>query len=273
MAERPRRPRSMVGHLVAATARSFSATGRMAVLQTAGAALLVVCEAVGALILLDRFGGIGGWTASEVLLLFGLADAGLGLGMLAADPLEPPTFSQLLRDGRFDQVLTRPISPLLFVVATDIQIRYLGRFAAGWVIATIALVTSGAAVSIAAVALMVLATVAMAVTVAALLVIGASITMFTIEGTEVLNAFTYGGATMAGWPLQIYSGALRAVFVWAVPVGVSVYVPTLWILGRDGPSGAGRWMLPLVPLLVAAFCGAAALSWRVGLRRYTGVGA
>ncbi len=263
----------MVGHLAAATARSFAATGPMAVLQTLGAGILVVSEAVGALILLDRFGGIGGWTASEVLLLFGLADAGLGLGLLAADPLEPPTFSQLLRDGRFDQVLTRPMSPLLFVVATDIQIRYLGRFAAGSVIAAIALVTSGAPVSIPAVALMMSATVAMALTVVAVLVIGASITMFTIEGTEVLNAFTYGGATMAGWPLQIYSGALRAIFVWAVPVGASIYLPTLWILGRDGPAGADRWMLPLVPLLVTAFCGAAALSWRAGLRRYTGVGA
>ncbi len=245
----------------------------MGVLQTLGAGVLVLSEAVGALILLDRFGGIGGWSASEVLLLFGLADAGLGIGMLAADPLEPPTFSQLLRDGRFDQVLTRPISPLLFVVSTDIQIRYVGRVAAGAVIAAIALATSGAAVTPGAVALMALAAVAMGVTVTAILTIGAAITMFTIEGTEVLNAFTYGGATMAGWPLQIYSGALRAVFVWAVPVGVSVYLPTLWILGRDGPAGAGRWMLPLVPVLVATFCAGAALSWRIGLRRYTGIGA
>lgn len=262
-----------MAHLVSATARSFSATGRMAVLQTLGAGLLVACEAAGALILLDRFDGIGGWTASEVLLLFGLADAGLGIGMLVADPLEPPTFSQLLRDGRFDQVLTRPISPLLFVVSTDVQIRYLGRVVAGVVIAVVALGTSGAAITPAAGALMALSAIAMGVTVAAILTVGAAITMFTIEGTEVLNAFTYGGATMAGWPLQIYSGVLRAVFVWAVPVGVSVYVPTLWILGREGPSGAGRWMLPLVPLLVATFCGAAALSWRAGLRRYTGAGA
>ncbi len=263
----------IVPHLVGATARSFSATGRLGLLQTLGAGMLVISEAVGALILLDRFGGIGGWTASEVLLLFGLADAGLGVGMLVADPLEPPTFSQLLRDGRFDQVLTRPISPLIFVVSTDIQIRHIGRVVAGGVIALVALATSGAPITPAAIALMVLATAAMGVTVAAILTIGAAITMFTIEGTEVLNAFTYGGATMAGWPLQIYAGALRAVFVWAVPVGVSVYLPTLWILGRDGPSGAGRWMLPLVPVLVAAFCAFAAVSWRAGLRRYTGVGA
>ena len=267
--------RSSIGigpDLARATVRSFSADWRLNLLRTGGAALLVITEAIGALILLHRFDGIGGWTTSEVLLLFGVADAGLGLGMLAADPLEPKTFSQLLRDGRFDQVLTRPMSPLVWVVATDIQVRYVGRMAAGAVIAAIALVTSGAAITLAAVALLGLAIVAMGVTVMAILTIGAAITMYTVEGTEVLNAFTYGGSMMAGWPLQIYAGALRAVFVWAVPVGVSVYVPVLWVLGRDGPPGAGRAMLALVPVLVTLFCAVAAGAWRVGLARYTGTG-
>lgn len=272
MVESLRRSFGPVPHLVAATIRAFSATGRMSVFQTIGSATLVVSEAIGAVVLLEQFDGIGGWTTSEVLLLFGIADAGLGLGMLVADPLEPPTFSQLLRDGRFDQVLTRPLSPLVWVVATDIQIRYVGRVVAGLVVAVVALATSGASLTIAAAALVISSTVAMGVTVAAVLTIGAAITMYTIEGTEVLNAFTYGGATMAGWPLQIYAGALRAVFVWAVPVGVSVYVPTLWILGREGPGGAQRWMLGLVPVLVTSFCLGAAAAWRIGLRRYTGVG-
>jgi ABC-2 type transport system permease protein len=273
VAESVRASVGIAPHLVRATVRSFTASWRGSALRTAGAGVLVVTEAIGALILLDRFGGIGGWTTSEVLLLFGLADAGLGLGMLVADPLEPPTFSQLLRDGRFDQVLTRPMSPLVWVVTTDIQIRYLGRFATGVVVAVAALVTSGAAITPAAFALMALSAIAMGVTIAATLTIGAAITMYTIEGTEVLNAFTYGGGALAGWPLQIYSSALRAVFVWAVPVGVSVYVPALWILGREGTPGASRWMLALVPVLVGAFCTVAAGAWRLGLSRYTGSGA
>ena len=273
MADPSGRPGSIVIHLAAATLRSFSAHRRTGLLQMLGAALLVVSEAVAALVLLERFDGIAGWSTAEVLLLFGLADAGLGLGMLVADPLEPPTFSQLLLDGRFDQVLTRPISPLVWVAATDIQIRYVGRIVAGVVVAGASLVASDAPVTVAAVALMLLAVVAMGVTVTAILTIGAAITMYTIEGTEVLNAFTYGGAALAGWPLQIYSGMLRAVFVWAVPVGVSVYVPTLWVLGREGAPGAGRALLPLLPVLVGGFASVAAGAWRIGLRRYTGVGA
>lgn len=259
--------------LVRASVRSFSASLRMNVLRSWGAAMVVFSEAAGVAILLGRFDGIGGWSTAEVLVLVGIADAGLGLGLLIGEGLEPPNFSQLLRDGRFDQILTRPVSPLTWLITTDVQIRNLGRAAGGMIVLAGAGVAAGIDASAVSLALAAVAVVAMTITVVAVLIIGAAITMYTVEGTEVLNAFTYGGAVLAGWPLQIYNSALRATFVWLVPIGLSVYVPTLWLLDRQGPPGAGRWMLGLVPVVVAAFCAVASMAWRVGLRRYSGVGA
>ncbi len=259
--------------LARASVRSFSASRRMNVLRAAGSAVVIWSEVAGVIILLGRTDGIGGWSTAEVLVLLGIADAGLGLGLLLAEPLEPPTFSQLLRDGRFDQVLTRPMPPWLWVVATDLQIRNVGRAVAGLSVLVGAATAADVALTPVNVALATGAVLSMALTVVAVLTIGAAITMWTIDGTEVLNAFTYGGATLAGWPLQIYSGVLRAVFVWAVPVGISVYVPALWLLDRDGIAGAERGMLALVPVLVAAFGLVAACAWRAGLRRYAGAGA
>jgi ABC-2 type transport system permease protein len=255
-----------------ASVRAFSASARMNLLRLSGQAVTVGTEAVGAWILLDRAGGLGGWTTAEVLVLVGIAEAGLGLGMLVCEGLEPPTFSQMLREGRFDQALTRPVAPWLWVVANDIQIRNAGRVLAGVTVLVLAGAHADVGLSPAVLALVLGAVAAMAVTVGAVLTIGAAITMWTIEGTEVLNSFTYGGAALAGWPLHIYSGVLRAAFVWVVPVGAAVYVPTLWLLGRDGIGGADRWMLPLVPVLVAGFCLAAAGAWRAGVRHYAGAG-
>lgn len=258
--------------LASASVRGFSADLSMNLLRVVAQALNIAAEGLGAWFLLDRAGGLGGWSTAEVLVLFGIAEMGLGLGMLVAEPLEPPTFSQLLRDGRFDQALTRPFPPWLWVVATDVQVRNCGRIAAGTVITVGAAIAAGVPLSVANVALVGLAAFAMGAVVAGLLTIGAAFTMWTIEGSEILNAFTYGGATLAGWPLQIYAGALRAVFLWAVPVGAAVYVPTLFLVDRQGPPGAGRSMLVLLPALVAAFCAVAAGIWRAGLRHYTGTG-
>ena len=62
------------------------------------------------------------------------------------------------------------------------------------------------------------------------------------------------------------------MFVWVVPVGLVVYVPALWVLDRPGPAGVDRGLLPLVPLVVLAFCAVAAAAWRAGLARYRGAG-
>lgn len=258
--------------LALASARAFSSSLRGNVLRLLGSTVGVWSEALGVVFLLTRFDGIAGWTTAEVLVLVGIGSAGLGLGMLVGEPLEPPAFSQLLREGRFDQALTRPMSSLVWVVVNDVQIRNAGRVIAGLVITIAAAAAADVPLTPASVGLVVGATLAMAVLVAALLTIGAAITMWTIEGTELLNSFTYGGAALVGWPLQIYASALRAVFLWIVPVGAAVYVPTLWLLDHDGGGVVSRDLLPAVPLLVLGFCGVAALAWKAGLRHHTGAG-
>lgn len=262
---------TIVGDLVVASIRTFSAGLRGNLLRMAGSAVLVVSEAIGIALLVHRFGGIHGWGTGDVLVLLGVADAGLGIGMAIGEPLEPPVFSQLLRDGRFDTALTRPLSPWLWVVANDVQIRNLGRIVAGLGIATAGAVSTGLSASpLTVVALLggVLSTGAVMI---GILTMGAALTMWTIEGTEALNVFTYGGATVAGYPLDIYSSALRAVFVWLVPVGVAVYAPVQRV--ADLPGVLPAHTLWLLPGLIAAFALAAAASWRAGLRHYTGSGA
>lgn len=263
----------VVAFLVGGSVRSLAGGGAGAAFRTLGSALLVASEAVGVGFLVDRAGGVGGWTVAEVLLLLGIADAGLGLGMLAAEPLEPPVFSQQLRDGRFELALTRPVSPLVLLTAGDVQLRNLGRVVAGAGLVVGAWAVDGPPVTAGAVALIGGAALAMGVVVASVLVVGAAITMWTVEGTEVLNAFTYGGATVSGWPLHIFEPALRAVFLWFVPVGLAVYVPVLAALDRDGVGVVGPGLVPVVPVVVIAFAGVARLLWALGLRRYLTVGA
>lgn len=262
----------MVFVLAMASVRAFSSSLRGNGLRMIGSAIGVISEAVGVVFLVDRFGGIASWSTAEVLLLFGIGGAGLRLGMLFGDPLEPPHFSQLLRDGSFDQALTRPMSPLLFVVANDVQVRNVGGALAGIGIVVYAAAEAGLGLTPTVLVTVAGAMLGMAVLVGALLTIGAALTMWTVEGTEVLNSFTYGGATLAGWPLQIYSSALRAVFLWIVPVGAVVYIPTLFLLGREGVGVATDALLPAIPLLVLAFAAIAGAAWRAGLRHHTGAG-
>jgi ABC-type uncharacterized transport system permease subunit len=100
--------------------------------RTVAAGLIVAVEVAGVVLLLDRFGTIGGWRAPEVMLLFGLAFASQGLALTFGNRLEADNLSLLVRKGTFDQVLTRPTSPLGWLVASYVDARFLGGCWPGW---------------------------------------------------------------------------------------------------------------------------------------------
>ena len=94
--------------LAAASVRSTARRPAYLAARTVAAALIVAIEVAGVVLMLDRFGSIGGWRPPEVVLLFGLAFTAQGLALVFGDTLEADKMSELVRRGTFDQVLTPP---------------------------------------------------------------------------------------------------------------------------------------------------------------------
>lgn len=237
-----------------------------------GTGLISLVEAVGVVLLLDRFGSIGGWRAAEVVLLVGLGSCGQALALAVGSRLEPDNISLLLRMGTFDQVLTRPVSPLGWVMSSYVEIRYLGRLLAGIGMLVWAGHRAGVAWTSAHLAVAALAVACCAVVVFAILLAGAALTFYTVQGSEAVNVALFGGPYLSGYPMEIYGSATRFVFTWVLPFGLTVYVPTLTLLGRAGPPGldAGLlWMTPLGAVWVAALT---RIAWRCAIRHYVGAG-
>jgi ABC-2 type transport system permease protein len=242
------------------------------VLRTLGTGLLVATEVVGVVLAVRRFGTLAGWTAPQVVLLVGLGSAGQGLGLAFGDRLEPAFFSEVVRKGSFDQVLTRPTSPLGWMVASYLEVRFLGRVLVG--AGAVAWAAGGAGVGWTLPHLLVAATAVAcsAALVLSICVLGGALTFYTVEGSEVVNIFTYGGVTLSCYPMEIYGSPLRTVFTWLVPFALAVYVPALVLLGRTGPPGLPAALVWVTPLATAVFAGLAGLGWRAGIRHYTGTG-
>ena len=256
-------------------AASVRATARRPVYLAArslAAAMIVAIEVAGVVLMLDRFGSIGGWRPPEVLLLFGLAFTAQGLALVFGDTLEADKMSELVRRGTFDQVLTRPASPLGWVVASYVDTRFLGRALAG--AATVVWATDQAGVDWTAwrAGLAVLAVTCAASIIFGVLMASAGFTCLTVQASEAVNVLLYGGQYLASYPMQIYGSALRFVFVWVVPLGLAIYVPALGILGREGPPGLPAWLAWLSAPVAAAFLSLGGLAWRAGIRHYVGTG-
>lgn len=227
-------------------------------------------ELIAIFVLFTQVSALGGFSAQEVLLIYGLACTAFGLADLAVGQIdELPTF---IRSGEFDVMLLRPLSTLAQLLSADVALRRLGRVAAGllvlgWSLATLDLPWTPARVLLAAATPLVGAVILSAIWVAA-----NSVSFWIVDGREMANSFTYGSSFSTSYPITIYGPWLRRALCYAVPAAFVAYFPALALLGRPDPLGlpaALQWSSPLVAVVAVAVAG---LIWRSGVRHYQGAG-
>jgi ABC-2 type transport system permease protein len=227
-------------------------------------------EFVAILILFRTFPDLGGWRVGEIALLYGLVSIALGLVDMFGSGFE--RVSALVKAGEFDRLLTRPVSPFLQVLASEVQLRRLGRIAQGTL--TIALATRwvGIAWTPGTVGVALAGILSSGVVFLTVWVISAATCFWTVEQSEIQNVFTYGGAELASYPIHIYGRAVQTVFLYAVPLALTSYYPALVILGKPDPLGLPRVLGLLAPATAATFFVVGLGCWRLGLRHYQGTG-
>ena len=213
---------------------------------------------------------LGGWALGEIAILYGIATIGFGLGHLIASGLSG--FSRMMVEGTFDQILTRPVSPFLQVVGSDIQIRRLGHVVQG----IVALIIGFSLVDVPwdlsrAVALPAIILLITALYIA-LFALEATVSFWTTQGIEAVNIATYGGNTVGTYPIDVFADWLKGFFLFIVPLAFAVHIPMAWVLGKPVPLGLPGWIaifsVPVIVLFGLAIGGL----WGVGIRRYRSVG-
>src|SRR5213592_962395 len=120
-------------------------------------------------------------------------------------------FGAIVKAGDFDRLLLRPRSTITQLLGHELTIRRVGRLVQG--IAVLAYAIAG--------------TICVFL---GLLVMQATSAFWTTESLEVWNAFTYGGVTMAQYPLSIYRPWFRQFFLFVIPLGCINYLPVVAIL-------------------------------------------
>ncbi len=241
-------------------------------LDVFGQAVVTLMAFVTLAAVMQRFGTIGGWRLGELAFLYGLVEVSFATMDMLFSGFDPDFFSQQVRRGVFDQLLLRPVALPLQVFASEFTVRRLGRIAQG--LGVFALGVSLAQVDWTAAKLLYLPVVFLS-TVAffgGLFVIGSALCFWTVQSSEAINIFTYGGAEMMTYPMHIYGNDLRRFFTYIVPAALMVYYPSLYFLGKPLPDGPAS-VLPFLAPLGGTFVLAAGFAfWRFGVTRYTSTG-
>src|SRR5215213_8817594 len=203
------------------------------------------------LLLFQRFPSIAGWTMGEVAFLYGLGGMAFGISDLLCGGFD--SLSKMIRLGTFDRVLTRPVGTFGQVLTSDIQIRRLGRVIQGIVTLSLALSWLDVVWTAPKVLVLLSGIVGGVVIFTAIWVIGAAVTFWTVETSEVTNVFTYGGEALVSYPMPIYAEGIRRFFTYVVPLVFVSYLPALYILERPDPLGLPPFLQLCSPIAAIVF--------------------
>jgi ABC-2 type transport system permease protein len=220
--------------------------------------------------LFDRFGTVRGWELSEIALFYGTISVSWTLAEAIARGFEG--FGPIVKAGDFDRLLLRPRSTVLQLLGHELTVRRLGRFLQGAVILGYALATNDIDWSVARVVLLAMTIGCASCMFLGLCILQATSAFWTTETLEVWNAFTYGGVTMAQYPLAIYRDWFRKFFMYVIPLGAVGYLPGVALLGREDPLGTPVLVQWLAPLAGPAFLALSLAAWRIGVRHYRSTG-
>lgn len=222
-------------------------------------------------VVLAKFHTLDGWTFRDLAFLYAvrlLAHATWGAPFHQLNEID-----LVLRDGRFDQYLVRPLNPLLQVISS-------GRFrmyAVGDVIiATVLFVfaTSLARVSFTPIHItyLVLAVLGGAIAEGAFVLAAGSLCFRLFETWPIRLLIDNVFLMFGSYPLRVFGATTGWIFTWVVPVAFVAYIPASTLLGRtDGLhiSPVLAWGAPAVGFVWFA---AAYQLWRWQLRSYQSSG-
>ncbi|NLG23841.1 MAG: hypothetical protein GX558_00685 [Clostridiales bacterium] len=234
-------------------------------LQVLMALLYVLTDPIDALIMLDRFGDIAGWTASRILLMYGMAVCAFGLSELFARGFD--YFPSLVRDGDFDRILLRPRSTFLQTMALRFHIHRLTRVLGAAGLAALCLAAQKLPLRPVDGAMLLLALGGGTLMYTGVLVISSAVAIFTVQPLDWIYIFTNGSYQAAKMPPEALPPWLRRTFTFVMPMLMFCYYPVAALWG-----GVPKWTGFLALPAGAAFLGASGLLWRVAVRHYKSTG-
>lgn len=214
------------------------------------------------------FGALGGWSQAEIAVLYGIITVSFALANAVGASLFH--FSKLVKEGSFDRVLMRPCCVLTQVMGWRFDLTRFGRLTMGMIGLVWGIVNQPEAFGPAQYAMIVVSIFSGILLFAGVLLLQGASCFWTIESTEAFNAITYGGISMASYPLEIYQNWLKELFLYVIPLGFLNYLPCMVLFDKAMPYPV--WMAYMGPAAGGLFLFVGLLVWKLGVRHYRSTG-
>ena len=223
-------------------------------------------------LVIQRFGSIAGWSLGEIAFLIGLMEMSFGIMEMIFSGFDYDYFATIVREGKFDQVMLRPVGLTWQVLGSRFLVRRVGRILEGLLIFIIALSQVNIDWTLGKVLYIPVVLASQVLVMGALFMMGSTITFWTLQSIEAVNILTYGGTELMSYPMDIYPVWMQRFFTFVVPFIFLNFYPALYFLNKPDPLRFPPFAPFLAPFVALTFFGVALWFWRVGINHYQSSG-
>ncbi len=227
---------------------------------------------VGIWILLEKFKMIQGWTMYEVMFLFNMNLLAYSLTAFAFRTPMIEDIEDMVRMGRFDIVLTKPVNSLVYLLLGRCTEGYFGQLSVVTVIFTICFINLNFEWTIGKIIFFITTIIGATLVQAAIFIALGTLTFFITRHNAIYNLVNGTGRGFIDYPISIYDKYIQVIFTFVIPFAFVNYYPATFLLDKSGEALFHPVLQYLTPVVGIVLFILAYRFWKIGVNRYESTG-
>jgi ABC-2 type transport system permease protein len=199
------------------------------------------------LVVLGKFDAIGGWSLSEVTLLYSIRLAGHALWAVSFSRIL--FIDYLVQQGEYDRILLRPLPAMLQLMFGSFRVAVLGDVLGSIVLLSIAINTVEIDWTLTKAAFLVAAIIGSGAIDGAFQLGPGALTFRFLDTASLRGNFEYLFTQFGAYPLSILERKARFALTFIVPMAFIAWIPGAVLLDRTDELPVPFWLAWTSPLL------------------------
>lgn len=245
---------------------AFQYKGNMAMVSFSSV-LISISEIFAIFLLFQRFESVGYWGFYETSLMFGIITTVFSFTECFARGFDE--FANLIKHGDLDRLMVRPVNLVYQIFGSKIEFSKLARVILGIVVSIIAIINLSITWTFSKIVVLILTYICGCLVILGVMMIGAGISVFSVENLEFINIITNGAKEVSYYPINIYNKWLSRAFTFIIPVACFNYLPLSYIMGY---GILPQIVYALSPLMGALFIIPCLIFFLWALKKYQSTG-
>jgi ABC-2 type transport system permease protein len=222
-------------------------------------------------VMVHQFQDIHGWKPFEVMLLYALNLNSYALaGFFFYNPCTQ--LSQLVRTGEFDEVLTRPLNPFLYLVSREFNFGYITHVVLSVPVIILSFVTLHVPFTIVNLFMLLMTVIGGALIQGAVFLFTSVPAFWIVDSDGIRNVVLFQLKEFISYPLSVYHLSIQILLTFVIPFAFINFYPAQFFLGKHDFSVFHPVFQFITPLVGLSMFALALWFWNFGINHYKSTG-